>query len=117
MVTFGEINHFFGYYGINVWNKDKTHILSLETDFNDHLPGEGEKATIGLVNLQTHKIFTTDANERIEYASKYNADIKNLINLGTDPFKGADGNDKVLRPIPSSALDANKADMPQNPGY
>jgi hypothetical protein len=52
-----------------------------------------------------------------EYASKYNSDIKNLINLGTDPFKGADGNDKILRPIPSSALDANKADMPQNPGY
>jgi hypothetical protein len=55
MVTSGEKNHFFGYYGINVWNKDKTHILSLETDFNDHLPGEGEKATIGLVNLRTHK--------------------------------------------------------------
>lgn len=53
----------------------------------------------------------------MEYASKYNADIKNLINLGTDPFKGADGNDKILRPIPSSALDANKANMPQNPGY
>ncbi|HWR99923.1 MAG TPA: RagB/SusD family nutrient uptake outer membrane protein, partial [Prolixibacteraceae bacterium] len=52
-----------------------------------------------------------------EYASKYNSDIKSLISLGTDPFKGADGNDKILRPIPSSALDANQADMPQNPGY
>ncbi|HWR99918.1 MAG TPA: hypothetical protein VN249_04840, partial [Prolixibacteraceae bacterium] len=55
MVTSGEKNHFFGYYGINVWNKDKTHILSLETDFNDRLPGEGDQATIGLVNLKTHK--------------------------------------------------------------
>jgi hypothetical protein len=53
MVTSGEKNHFFGYYGINVWNKNKTHLLSLETDFNDHLPGAGEKATIGLVNLKT----------------------------------------------------------------
>ncbi len=52
-----------------------------------------------------------------EYASKYNADIKSLIGLGTDPFKGPDGKDKILRPLPSSALDANKADMPQNPGY
>lgn len=57
MVTGGEKNHFFGYYGINVWNKDKTHILSLETDFNDHLPGEGEKATIGLVNLKTCEFY------------------------------------------------------------
>jgi len=46
---------FFGYYGINVWNKSKTHILSLETDFNDRLPKDGEKATIGLVNLKTLK--------------------------------------------------------------
>lgn len=53
MVTGGEKNHFFGYYGINVWNKSKTHILSLETDFNDRLPKDGEKATIGLVNLKT----------------------------------------------------------------
>ncbi len=52
-----------------------------------------------------------------EYASKYNVDIKSLIALGTDPFKGADGNDKILRPIPSTALDANKATVKQNPGY
>lgn len=52
-----------------------------------------------------------------EYASKYNSDIKNLIGLGNDPFKGPDGKDKILRPIPSSALEANKANMPQNPGY
>lgn len=52
-----------------------------------------------------------------EYASKYNSDIKSLIGLGTDPFKGSDGKDKILRPIPSSALDANQANMPQNPGY
>lgn len=52
-----------------------------------------------------------------EYASKYNSDIKNLINLGTEPFKGPDGKDKILRPIPSTALEANQAKMPQNPGY
>lgn len=52
-----------------------------------------------------------------EYASMYNSDIKNLINLGIEPFKGIDGKDKILRPLPSTALDANKANMPQNPGY
>src|SRR5690606_21774565 len=31
-----------------------------------------------------------------EYASKYNSDIKTLIALGTDPFIGADGKDKIL---------------------
>lgn len=44
-------NHFFGYYGVNPWNADKTHILSLETDFNDRLPNPGEKATIGLIEM------------------------------------------------------------------
>lgn len=52
-----------------------------------------------------------------EYASLYNSNIKSLIDLGTDPFKGTGGFDKILRPIPSSALDANKADIQQNPGY
>lgn len=56
MVTSGEKNHFFGYYGMNVWNKDKTHILCLETDFNDHLPLKGEQATIGLVDLESLKM-------------------------------------------------------------
>jgi len=53
MVTRGTKNHFFGYYGINVWNKARTHILALETSFNDRLPKQGETATIGLVNLNT----------------------------------------------------------------
>ena len=55
MVTQGPENHFFGYYGMNVWNKSKSHILALETGFNDRLPMPGETAVIGLVNLKTGK--------------------------------------------------------------
>ena len=55
MVTQGTKNHFFGYYGINVWNKSRTHILALETDFNNRLPNPGELAIIGMVNLKTRK--------------------------------------------------------------
>lgn len=53
MITGGTKNHFFGYYGVNPWNADKTHLLSLETDFNDRLPNPGEKADIGLVDMKT----------------------------------------------------------------
>lgn len=53
MVTKGPWNHFFGYYGVNPWNADKTHLLGMETGFNDRLPYPGEKADIGLVDMET----------------------------------------------------------------
>ncbi len=53
MITNGPLNHFFGYYGVNPWNDDKTHLLSIETTFNDRLPFPGEKANIGLVDMKT----------------------------------------------------------------
>lgn len=53
MITSGTENHFFGYYGINPWNAEKTHLLSLEASYNDRLPSPGEKANIGLVNMET----------------------------------------------------------------
>ncbi len=53
MVTGPEKNHFFGYYGVNVWNASRTHILALEADFNDRLPDTGERAVIGLVEIAT----------------------------------------------------------------
>lgn len=48
----------------------------------------------------------------IEYSVKYNPDIANA-----DYFKGTDGQNKILRPIPLDAINLNKAKVTQNPGY
>lgn len=55
MITGPEKNHFFGYYGINVWNAARTHILALETEQNNRLPAPGEEAVIGLVEISTSR--------------------------------------------------------------
>jgi hypothetical protein len=48
----------------------------------------------------------------------YNRDIRTLFGTGVDPFTGANGIDKILRPIPQSEIDANaSANFPQNPAY
>ncbi|MEN8229288.1 MAG: hypothetical protein ABFS38_14105 [Bacteroidota bacterium] len=52
-LTEGPKHHFFGYYGICPWNKSQTHLLSLETDFQDHMPGLNDAAGIGLVDNRT----------------------------------------------------------------
>lgn len=49
-----------------------------------------------------------------EYAAKYNPDIRD--NGGESLYKGTDGNDKILRPIPLSAMELN-SELTQNPGY
>ncbi len=53
---------------------------------------------------RTHKL--------IEYVTKYQEDEINLNNL-----KGVDGKYKILRPIPNAAIDLNKAEIAQNPGF
>lgn len=53
---------------------------------------------------RTHKL--------IEYFTAYNED-----NVPANNLKGADGNYKILRPIPQAAIDLNKAEITQNPGY
>jgi hypothetical protein len=47
----------------------------------------------------------------------YNRDIKTWFDNGTDPFLGAGGKFKILRPIPSKAIDLNESATQQNPGY
>lgn len=50
-----------------------------------------------------------------EFCGKYNYDIKKIgVNVA---FKGLDGLDKILRPIPQDAIDLNEAEITQNPGY
>jgi len=53
---------------------------------------------------RTHKL--------VQYATQYNEDGIQEANM-----KGPDGKYKILRPIPQAAIDLNKADVQQNPGY
>lgn len=54
-----------------------------------------------------------------ERTELYNKEIRDqYFRKGIDPFKGSDGADKILRPIPQSAIDLNQNDeFTQNPGY
>lgn len=53
----------------------------------------------------------------MEYTKTRNPDIKTLVDGGIDPFMGANGNYKILRPIPLSAIALDSGDYPQNPAY
>lgn len=53
----------------------------------------------------------------MEYTKERNPDIKALFDSGADPFLGANGNYKILRPIPLSAISLDSGDYPQNPAY
>lgn len=54
----------------------------------------------------------------VERTRTLNREIKtNWFDQGINPFVGADGQLKILRPIPTAALDLNNADIAQNPGY
>ncbi len=54
-----------------------------------------------------------------ERTELYNKEIRDqYFRKGIDPFKGVGGADKILRPIPQSAIDLNQNDdFTQNPGY
>ncbi len=45
--------HFFGYYGINPWDKSGRYHLALETDFHTYRPTASDVATVGLVDRET----------------------------------------------------------------
>ena len=54
-LTFGPKNHFFGYIGHvqnTPWSGDGRFLLTLRTDFQDHLPDGGEPADIVLLDSQ-----------------------------------------------------------------
>ena len=50
----GPKHHFFGYYGINAWDRSLRYHLALESDFHDRRPEAGDSALVGLVDRQTH---------------------------------------------------------------
>ena len=54
----------------------------------------------------------------VERNELYNTPLRTkYANNGIDAFAGAGGARKILRPIPQRALDLNKAEIEQNPGY
>lgn len=54
----------------------------------------------------------------MERTKLYNRDIKtNWFDKGINPFLGTNGQFKILRPIPSRAIDLNAGSIEQNPGY
>ncbi|HLV33880.1 MAG TPA: hypothetical protein VKY59_02150 [Spirillospora sp.] len=52
-LTSGPAHHFFGYYSVCPWNQSQTHLVCLESPFQDHLPEPHEAGAIGLVDAQT----------------------------------------------------------------
>ena len=52
-LTEGPAHHFFGYYGINVWDRSGRYHLALETDFHRRPPGPEDRARVGLVDAET----------------------------------------------------------------
>lgn len=49
----GPKHHFFGYYGINPWDKSGRYHLALETDFDDRRPESNDVAKVGVIDKQT----------------------------------------------------------------
>lgn len=52
-LTVSPKHHFFGYYGINPWDKSGRYHLALETDFHTHRPMVSDVANVGLVDRET----------------------------------------------------------------
>lgn len=48
-------HHFFGYYGINPWDRGKRYHLALETDFDDRIPTINDQAQVGLVDVRSSR--------------------------------------------------------------
>jgi hypothetical protein len=48
-------HHFFGYYGINPWDRSKRYHLALETDFDDRVPTAADWALVGLIDSRGHR--------------------------------------------------------------
>ena len=56
-VTNGPKHHFFGYFDKFPWDKSGRYLLSQEIDFTARQPEVGEKATLGMIDLQDNNKF------------------------------------------------------------
>jgi hypothetical protein len=52
----GKEHLFASYYGINSWSKNQRYATVLQTDIKHRLPNENDPATLGLVDMETHKL-------------------------------------------------------------
>ena len=57
-VTEGPKHHFFGYFDKFPWDKSGRYLLSQEIDFTARQPVPGERATLGIIDLQDNNRFT-----------------------------------------------------------
>ena len=46
-------HHFFGYYGMPCWNRSQRYHLALETDFHERNPTALDRATVGLIDMES----------------------------------------------------------------
>ena len=54
-ITFGPRHHFFGYIGQSQtipWNQSGRYILALQSEFQNHMPGQGEAVDVILIDTQ-----------------------------------------------------------------
>jgi hypothetical protein len=115
-------NHFFGYYGINTWDKSKRYHLSLETDFDDRVPSFSDVAKVGLIDSKSNRFisFAETAAFNFQQGSMmhwidagfgeefiYNAfEEKSLISFTVNPISGKKR--KIKAPV--AALSPNGRD-------
>ena len=59
-ITDGQDNYFFGYYDVQPWNKDGNLHLCHKVKFWERMPEKGEKAEIGVI----------DINNRVEFSAR-----------------------------------------------
>lgn len=87
-LSIGSKHHFFGYYGINPWDRTSKYHLALETDFHTHRPLPEDVAAVGLVDRYTHQ-FTPYAQ-----TSAFNLQQGSMMhwieNIKTDDTHGVD---------------------------
>jgi hypothetical protein len=63
-VTQGPKHHFFGYYEKTPWDLTGRYMLGLEADFCERLPEAGERAVVGMIDLQDENRFIPLAETR-----------------------------------------------------
>ncbi|WP_374163218.1 RagB/SusD family nutrient uptake outer membrane protein [Arcticibacter sp. MXS-1] len=97
-------------------------------------PGKAAEMMISAADVNTNFILDERARELVgefhrwfdlkrtgtlvDRTKTLNREIKvNWFDKNINPFLGPDGKLKILRPIPTTAIDLNKGAMTQNPGY